>query len=447
MRSVRKKSIRFYPRAEAASVLDRVERQGANADETAGAILDEFPGADPRDRSLFFEIVMGTLRMRGPIDEAIVRASGRKISALTPLALQTIRTAVYQILYLDRIPPYAAVDRAVENIKREGLGKGTAGFVNAVLRRVAEGRSDNDRNAGLSHPEWIIEMFKSLLGVEGAAALCRTNNMEPPLTVRSIALRQDRVELMDILKSEGINSEPGLFAPQSLHLHGGGFSIRQSKSFIDGGWTVQDEAAQLVSLILDPKPGEKVMDACAAPGGKTAHIAELMGDNGEIIALDTDSSRLRKAVENLGRIKLQSVIFMRLDSAKPLPFPKNSFDKILVDAPCSALGTLRRSPEKKWRIKPSDISKLSVRQKSLLSNLVKYLKPGGVMVYSVCTVTPEECGNVVDEILSDQNSLVAETPALLNLPASMRDGRFIRTWPHLHGTDGFFIARLRKQEG
>jgi len=427
-------------------VLDRVERNGANADETAGTVLDEFPGADPRDRSLFYEIVLGTLRMRGSIDEVITRTSGRKITDITPIALQTIRTAAYQILYLDRIPPFAAVDRAVENIKRSGQGKGAAGFVNAVLRRVAEGRPDHDREAGLSHPDWMVEMFKSLLGGEGAISLCRANNMEPPLTVRSIAIRQDRMDLKAILESEGISSLPGIVAPQSLNLRGGGFSIKQSKSFIEGRWTVQDEAAQIVSLILDPKPGERVLDACAAPGGKTAHIAEQMNDRGEVIGLDSDKARLGKAVEIIRRIGLQSVKFMNIDSSKPLPFPENSFDKILVDAPCSALGTLRRSPEIKWRIKPADISKLSERQKLLVTNLVKYLKPGGVMVYSVCTVTPEECGEVVGKILSDRSDLAVETPILPDLPPSMMDGRFVRTWPHLHGTDGFFMARLKKLE-
>lgn len=427
-------------------MLDRVERNGANADETAGTVLDEFPGADPRDRSLFYEIVLGTLRMRGSIDEVITRTSGRKITDITPIALQTIRTAAYQILYLDRIPPFAAVDRAVENIKRSGQGKGAAGFVNAVLRRVAEGRPDHDREAGLSHPDWMVEMFKSLLGGEGAISLCRANNMEPPLTVRSIAIRQDRMDLKAILESEGISSLPGIVAPQSLNLRGGGFSIKQSKSFIEGRWTVQDEAAQIVSLILDPKPGERVLDACAAPGGKTAHIAEQMNDRGEVIGLDSDKARLGKAVEIIRRIGLQSVKFMNIDSSKPLPFPENSFDKILVDAPCSALGTLRRSPEIKWRIKPADISKLSERQKLLVTNLVKYLKPGGVMVYSVCTVTPEECGEVVGKILSDRSDLAVETPILPDLPPSMMDGRFVRTWPHLHGTDGFFMARLKKLE-
>jgi 16S rRNA (cytosine967-C5)-methyltransferase len=305
---------------------------------------------------------------------------------------------------------------------------------------------DAEIEAALSHPAWMFRMFSEILGHEEAVSLCLANNLRPPLAIRAAGGPPDRNGVSAILKAEGIETGPGYFAPQSLIASGGGLVPAKSPSFAAGLWTIQDEAAQVVSLILGPKPGETVLDACAAPGGKTAHIAELMDDSGSVIALDKSEKRLgqlRGAAERMG---LRSITILAADASKKLPFPAGHFDRILLDAPCSSIGTVRRSPEIKWRLSPRDPGRLSGIQTALLCNLADYLKPGGVLVYSVCTVARDECEDVVGGFIGRRPEFGIEPPRTGHgraFPVTERGT--VRTWPHLHGADGFFIARMIKR--
>lgn len=422
-------------------MLHRVEMERADADDAVGAILARHPGADARDRALLNELVMGTLRMRGAIDREIARASTRAIHEIDPRALSAIRVAAYQVLFLDRVPAHAAVNAAVEDVKSRPRGEGAAKFVNAVLRSVIRGKPEGRKD--LSHPDWLVKLFEKTLGVEGVAAFCAANNAPPPFTIRATGAHANRDALAGLLEAEGVKAASCRFAPQGLTLDRG-VHPPASPSFRKGLWTVQDEAAQLVSLALDPHPGMKVLDACAAPGGKTAHIADLMGGSGEVLAIDRSEDRLALVRETVKRLGLSSVRIKVHDAAVPLP-EAPLFDRILVDAPCTGLGTLRRSPEIKWRIKSGDPRTLARQQLAILVNLAKYLKADGVMVYSVCTVTDEEGPGVAAQFLSRAGGFSAAPPEdAAAFDASMRDGAYIRTWPHLHGTDGFFIARFVK---
>jgi 16S rRNA (cytosine967-C5)-methyltransferase len=308
---------------------------------------------------------MGTLRMRGAIDREIARASSRPIHEIDPRALQAIRVAAYQVLFLDRVPAHAAVNAAVEDVKGRPRGEGAAKFVNAVLRSVTRGKAGG--RVDLSHPDWLVKLFEKSLGVEGVAAFCAANNAAPPFTIRAAGPRADRDALAGLLETEGVKAVPCRFAPQGLTLDKG-LHPPGSPSFRKGLWTVQDEAAQLVSIALDPRPGMKILDACAAPGGKTAHIADLMGGNGEVLAMDRSEERLALVRETVKRLGLSSVRTKAADAAAPLPGAPR-FDRILVDAPCTGLGTLRRSPEIKWRVKSGDPKALARQQLAILVNL------------------------------------------------------------------------------
>ncbi|MFA6032960.1 MAG: transcription antitermination factor NusB, partial [Myxococcota bacterium] len=335
---------RFDPRAEAVDVLVKVDRSDANADELSAAVMDRHRDADPRDRGLFFEIVMGVLRMRGTLDWFISKASSRGLEQIEPAALQAIRVATYQLVCLDRIPPHAAVNECV-NLVKAICGEGPARFVNAVMRKISSTVADSaakekaiagmDRPSRLSHPEWMVRVFDSSMGSAGTDSLCAANNSEPPLTIRATvnlignSAGGGRERLAAILASEGFKTTPCRYAPQALLLDRSPVSplapVFHARSFQDGLWTVQDEAAQLVSLALDPRPGERVLDACAAPGGKTAHIADLMNRKGEIIAVDRDSRRSALLKETVKRLNLSSVRLMVADASAKLDFGPDGF--------------------------------------------------------------------------------------------------------------------------
>ncbi|HSR13764.1 MAG TPA: 16S rRNA (cytosine(967)-C(5))-methyltransferase RsmB, partial [Thermodesulfobacteriota bacterium] len=375
-----------------------------------------------------------------------------------------LRLGAYQILFMDRVPDSAAVNESVR-LARAAYGSGkTAGFVNAVLRSVSRrgGREEfppfhDDPVAhisqSLSHPGWLVERWVREFGAEAARAVCAANNVRPPFTVRANTLRISRELLRDRFAASGIPASETEFSPDGLVLEKKP-PVPNDPLFRDGMYFVQDEASQIVAHILAPLPGERVLDACAAPGGKTTHIAELMKDRGEIQALDLHKSKVRLILENCERLGITAVRPVEGDASRPLPFPAGLlFDRILLDAPCTGLGILHRTPEAKWRRKPEDIPRLARLQTKILDLVSARLKPGGVLVYSTCTMTPEENDAVVESFTKEHPDFsIEDLRALLpiDFQALIDASGFFRTYPGAitregeYRMDGFFAARIKK---
>jgi 16S rRNA (cytosine967-C5)-methyltransferase len=444
-------------RKKALEVLTRWEKRGSTMDPLFDAYVVKDPLLTDLDKAFVREIVYGVLRWRGRLDWIIAAYSRIKPSRLERAVLAILRMGAYQILFMDRVPAAAAVDESVKLAK--GLRKKEAtAFVNGILRGIAEGRreitypdlrthSSEYIAAFHSHPQWLVRRWVDQFGREGTIALCEANNQFPPLAVRVNTLKASRAEVIDQLHDEGIEASPTPFSPVGLCIKAPPALV--SWGPLQQGWLqVQDEAAQLVSLILAPKPGDRILDLCAAPGGKTTHLAQLMKDQGEIIAVDVSQAKLAILKENCRRLGISIVKAKAQDATAPLPFPAGSFDGCLVDAPCTGLGTLRRHPEGKWRIKEQDILRLQEMQGLILRQAAPLIKEGGILVYSTCTLTQEENEGVIETFLSEHNEFRLEDASAL-LPAGCEglvDSQgYLRTFPHRHNTDGFFAARMRRK--
>jgi len=428
-------------RFSALKVLERIEA-GAYADIALDALLS---GLGEADAGLATELVYGVLRWMGRLDCIIDSFSTIKTAKLERRVLNALRLGVYQLLFLDRVPARAAINESVNLVKPGGERK--AGFVNAVLRAIDAGRGrvayperEKDPIRFLSvfysHPEWLVKRWVERFGIDEAEALLMANNERPPKTVRVNTI----VTSKDTLINE-LGGEPCAYSPSCLR-------VESRVDAQDRRYYIQDEASQLVPFLLRPRPGMTVLDACAAPGGKTTHMAEIMGNKGLILALDRYAGRLNTVDKAALRLGVSIIRTIEADSEKPLPFKEEYFDAILADAPCSGLGVLRRAPYMKMRRKEKDIKDLSKRQEALLGNLSKYLKKGGRLIYSTCTFEPEETDVIIKGFLDrfkgfrleDAREGLSDTCAKL----IDKDG-FLRTYPHRDGLDGFFGAALIKE--
>lgn len=448
--SARKKGCREL----AVEILLKVEKRDAYADILLDHVLRK-ELLSTRDRALLTQLVYGTLRWRGRIDWHLGRSLHRSLSATNPYLRNLLRLTLYQLLFLNKIPDYAAVNEAVKLAKRHG-GPRAGGLVNAVARRILRGKelqspaSKSDvvsyLSALCSHPDWLVKKWLDYFGREETEALLRANNDEPPLTLRANRLKGDRAVLVELLHKKEFDAETTPWSSQGIRLKHGS-AVDQLPGFAEGLFQIQGEASQLVGYLLDPQPGERILDGCAAPGGKTTHIAELMKDKGEIIATDVSAKGLEKLKQNVQRLGLTSVRPFLVDVARGLTGALAApYDRILVDAPCSGLGTLRSHPEAKWRRGEADIKRLSRLQKKILHRLSAYLKPGGILVYATCTLTREENEEVVEDFVDRQRDFVLEN-AESYLPQEAKQltcGQYFLALPHKHDTDGFFAARMRK---
>jgi 16S rRNA (cytosine967-C5)-methyltransferase len=442
-------------RKVAAEILVKVETGKAYSDILLDSALRSSE-LSRRDGALLTELTYGTLRWRGRIDAHLNPLMRRPLDSAEPFLRNLLRIAVYQLMFLDRIPDYAAVNAAVDLAKLHGGGH-AAGFVNAVLRSYLRQDQNQrlpkpDPDAELSkiseywsHPQWLVKLWRDHLGAHELAALLEANNQEAPLVLRANALRTTRENLLTALRHEGIDAIQTRWSPQGIRVESKA-PIDRLAGFRDGLFQVQGEASQLVSYLLAPQPGERVLDACAAPGGKSTHLAELMQDSGEIIASDISQRGLRKIEENAERLRLSSIRTVVADAGEAGPNDRRPYDRILVDAPCSGLGTLRSHPEIKWNRNEADVRRLSQVQQRILARVAAHLKSGGVLVYSTCTLTPDENEQVVQKFLQNyDNFIIEDAAAHLPEPAqSLVQNGYLLTWPHRHDTDGFFAARLRR---
>jgi 16S rRNA (cytosine967-C5)-methyltransferase len=440
-------------RGLAAAILLKVETRKAYADVLLDHTL-KTTSLSPRDRALLTELLYGTLRWRGRIDAELQPYIRRSLP--DPLIKNLLRLALYQLLFLDRIPEYASVNDAVELAKARG-GDKVGGFVNGVLRsflrehrHLAKPSPKEASPAVLaaywSHPEWLVSRWLEYFGTEEIQSLLQANNNEAPLVLRVNLMKVTRQELLDRLQNAGIEASFTAYSPQGVTVHVGG-AVPELPGFPQGMFQIQSEASQLVGYLLAPQPGERILDACAAPGGKTTHLAELMNDHGEVIAADISEKSLEKMADSIVRLGLKSIRMLRVDLSEGLPESiTRPYDRILIDAPCSGLGTVRSHPEIKWHRSQSDISRLTRLQQRILARTAFHLKPGGVLVYSTCTLSWEENENIVESFLSDHREFVLEAAAgYLPGPASemVRDNYFLAL-PHRHNTDGFFAARMTR---
>jgi 16S rRNA (cytosine967-C5)-methyltransferase len=442
------------PRRAAFDILLRIETEHSYAD----ILLDQALASGAiqgADRGLLTELVYGVLRRQGTLDHLINQIASRKTEKLERAVLLLLRQGLYQAFFLDRVPISAAVNETVKLAKI--IVPQAAGFINAVLRNADRQRDSisypDKAKAPLdylatrySHPRWLAAAWVKQLGFDGAEALAAVMADSPPMTLRTNTLRISREALLDRLAAEGVQGEATRWAPAGIRVTAAG-SLARLASFQEGLFTVQDESSQLAALFLSPAPGEKILDACAAPGGKATYLAQLMGNTGSITAGDVLGRKLRLIGENSERLGISSIKTVILDAATPDKcLGAERFQRILLDAPCSGLGVIRRNPEGKWWRSPTDPAELSQLQRAILKNLAPYLTAGGILLYATCSTSREENEDVINDFLARQPNFVQEDlrqlfPDYLELFTA--DG-FFRSWPHLHGMDGFFAARLRK---
>ncbi|MSP41339.1 MAG: 16S rRNA (cytosine(967)-C(5))-methyltransferase RsmB [Deltaproteobacteria bacterium] len=440
----------------ASEILFKVDTQKAYADILLDGALTASHLSD-RDRALLTELTYGTLRWRGNIDARLGAKLRRSLAATDGFIRNLLRVTVYQLFFLDRIPDYAAVNEAVELAKSQ-RGGNTAGFVNGVLRNLLRQKnlaapalmtdaSSAALAAELSHPEWLVQRWLAEFGASEAAALMRANNERAPLVLRVNRIKCRREELLKRLCDDGIAAQATPLSPQGIVVESAG-SVENLPGFAEGLFQIQGESSQLIPYLLAPAAGERILDACAAPGGKSTHIAELMDDRGQVIALDNAPRAIKRIRENIARLNLSSIQISRADATEELTIELSApYDRILVDAPCSGLGTLRSHPEIKWQRQASDIQRLSQLQARILDRVAVYLKPGGVLVYSTCTLTRDENEQRVDGFLATHKEFELEEAARYLPPSAqaMVRGKYFQALPQRDNTDGFFAARMRKE--
>ena len=402
------------------------------------------------EAALCSRLVYGVVQNQQLLDFYLSAYCSQKPDHLQPPLLEILRLGAYQILYLDRVPDSAAVNTSVELAKISGRGQ-ASGLVNAVLRKIAQNKTalppipERDEVKYLSirysHPKWLVKRLLAILGREEAEAFLAADNTAAPLTVQVNPLKTTQEKLTAELEALGVRVTPHVWVPGCLELSGTG-DLTALEPFRVGHFLVQDGAAALAARAAAVTPGQRVLDVCAAPGGKSFGAAFAMEDRGEILACDLHENKLKRIQDGAQRLGLTSIRTAAADGREFRPEWEAAFDTVLVDAPCSGLGIIRKKPDTRYK-KADDLFTLPVVQQAILDNACRYVKPGGVLVYSTCTILPEENQQVTDAFLAQHRDFSRED---LPLPdqAGQADGQ-VTLWPHRHDTDGFYICRMRRQ--
>ena len=419
--------------------------------------------SDERDRALAAEIITGSLRWQRSLDFLIEHIAGRAIGQIDVDVLLILRLSLYQILHLDRVPASAVVDDAVD-LTRGARKQSATGFVNAVLRSTLRNRhrlplperpqDPAGREAALaylgishSHPEWLVSRWLARYGFHDAERWVRFNNETPPLTLRANRLRLTREHLAAALEREGIDTEPTPYAPDGLIVRTGNpIRLLGRGEEYDGLFVVQDEASQLVPLVINLRPGSRVLDLCASPGGKTTAMASAMASEGVVVASDVRPRRVRMLAHTVRASGATNVHVLQVPSSGPLPFAP-VFHSVLVDAPCSGLGTIRRDPDIRWRRREDDLSSLASRQLDLARRAAAVITAGGRLVYATCSSEPEENEAVVEQFLrlEPEFALVDLRGMSPLIDPFLDSGGMMRTLPFAHGLEAFFAAAMIKR--
>jgi 16S rRNA (cytosine967-C5)-methyltransferase len=409
------------------------------------------------DRNLCNALIFGVLRHRESIDWIISEFSKTPLEKLDTKPLYLLRISLFQIMYMNKIPVFAAINTIVD-IAKKTLGKKIAGFINAVLRNASQTYSDvalpdvKTKKAKYisikySLPLWLAKKWLKAFGFEKTILLCQQINIIPKITLRTNTLKIDRSSLSEKLVLNVKNIEPTAIASQGLSFSNPNMPIHEFEIFKQGMFQIQDEAAQIVTEFLKPKPKEKILDACAGLGGKTGHIAQLMKNQGTIIAADTENKKLESLLEEARRLGIDIIQTKTLNllksSIKDFDF---YFDRVLIDAPCTGLGVLRRNPDSKWKRSKKDIMRLAAQQKKMLACAANLVKPGGILVYAVCSCEKEENENVIDTFLEKRTDFSIDKNFKSDrYEQFITQEGFLKTYPHINSMDGFFAARLMRK--
>ena len=447
------------PRKSALSILNALDQGHSTLDRL---ISERFDPVEPqalsrRDQNLAYALIYGVLRWRGRLDWIIHQFTRDPVERIDPQVLNILRIGLFQIFHLDRVPDSAAVNTSVELAKRSAA-PWVVRFVNGLLRNAIRNRSriqwpDETSDPLLwlsvdqSFPLWLTRRWADRFGFEETLALCRFLNSIPPLTLRTNTLKITRDHLAESLRpvAETVAATPVI--PEGISLYGIDRVVNELPGFSDGHFQVQDEAAQLVAHVMAPEPGETILDACAGLGGKTGHIAQMIDNRGHIFALDKEIRKLDALNGEMSRLGVTIVTTRPHDLDRGFAsgeFPL--FDRVLLDAPCSGIGVIRRNPDTKWSSNPADFSRLAAVQERFLDHAAYLVRPGGLLVYAVCSIAPEETGDVVSAFLKAHPEFSMDTPPKFRRQfATLIDNQgCFRSMPHVHKMDGFFIARLKK---
>ncbi|MHB8579846.1 MAG: 16S rRNA (cytosine(967)-C(5))-methyltransferase RsmB [Ignavibacteriaceae bacterium] len=435
-------------RGLAVKILNRVERTDAYLEKLLDNEMknSELSG---QDKALLYEIVHGVIRWMGRLDWILNGFYKGQFSKAIPNLKNGLRVALYQILFLERVPDYAVVNEAVEFVKKL-QGQKSADLTNAILRNIIRSKNairypDPDEDlvgflcAYYSHPSWMVKRYLDRFGREATEKLLAANNEKPFLTLKINAIKTNPEEFKGLLNSVNLKFEQGKYLPEFFQLQNL-TNITAWEYFTEGYFNVQDESAGLACRLLDVKPGMRVLDLCAAPGGKSAYIAGLMHDQGEIVAIDRYEGRVRIVEENLRRLKIHSVKTIVVNA---LEYNDEKFDRILADVPCSGTGTLTKKPDIKWKRDLFDLRSMNELQYDLLNKASSLIKPGGVIVYSTCSIEPEENIEIIKKFLDKNPNFKLENASLFFSKDLVDENGCIQTFPHVHHMDGAFAAKLK----
>lgn len=431
----------FGARALAIQVLARVRATDAYLNVVLDSVLDEFRPKDPRDAGLVTELCYGATRRQLTLDFAISSVADRKLDSIEDKVLAALRLGAYQ-LFFTRVPKHAAVGDTVDALKAVGLERAT-GFVNAILRKLSAltepplpAGDELERLAVKeSHPSWLVRRWQRQFGDERVRSMLVADNEPPSVVLRTNTSKTTRDALLAELTGAGIEATATSFSPVGIRLGSAG-KVEDLLGYDEGLWQVQDEAAQLVGVYAQVPKGARVLDACAAPGGKACHLAEA----NEVLAIDVHANKLPKIESEAKRLGLSTLRTRALD-ATALPDDLGEFDAVMVDAPCSGLGTLRRHPELRYRRQEGDLASLAGLQRQILESCQRHVAPGGLLVYAVCTTDPTEGADQIERFLRTHPDFTAEPPRAPPIPLTQAS---LRTVPGPEGFDGFFAARLRR---
>ncbi|MCQ4921844.1 16S rRNA (cytosine(967)-C(5))-methyltransferase RsmB [Tissierella carlieri] len=438
----------------ALNILYEIFENGAFSNITIKKHLVE--GLDHKEEGLIREIVYGVLENDIYINYIISKASKIKLKKIHPVILTILKIGVYQLIFIDRIPPSAAVNESVNLAKKHGH-KGTIGFVNGILRNISRNKDEfmkievKDKidyiSIKYSHPKWMVKRWIKDYGDEFTEELCRKNNESPELNIRINTLKTNKDELKERLVDYGFIVKDANYAKDSLIVENP-IRITELPEFKKGHFIIQDESSTLVGQIMDPIPGSTVIDLCSAPGGKATHLAQIMNNKGKILSRDIYEHKISLIEENARRLGINIIETSMSDATKRDESLVNIADYLLLDAPCSGLGLIRRKPEIKRNRREEDIDELVKLQYGILNNAKDYLKIGGILIYSTCTIEKDENINLINKFLEkNKNFKLVNIEDKINNKqdiTTLKSG-YIQLFPHIHNTDGFYIAKIIKE--